>query len=179
MIALDRAQTRVPTRRCASVADGFSEVRALYWSRGNERETVLPNTTIKRIDPLAAKALLDCEADARLIDVRSAVEFEYVGHPVGAIHVPWKDYPDWRENPDFVADVSAALGGSVNDNYDRPVLLICRSGARSYSAAERLGASGYTQLYNVEEGFEGDKDADQHRGTINGWRFRGLPWEQG
>ncbi len=179
MIALDRALTQVPTRRCVSVADGFNEVCALYWSRGNERENVLPNTTIKRIDPLAAKALLDREPDARLIDVRSAVEFEYVGHPVGAIHVPWKDYPDWQENPEFVTAVSAALGVSDNKGHDRPVLLICRSGARSYSAAERLGASGYTQLYNVEEGFEGDKDADRHRGTINGWRFRGLPWEQG
>lgn len=179
MIALDRALTRVPTRRCDSAADGFNEVRALYWSRGNEREYVLPDTTIKRIDPLAAKALLDREANARLVDVRSTVEFEYVGHPVGAIHVAWKDYPDWQENPEFVAAVSAALGGSDNDDRDRPILLICRSGARSYSAAERLSENGYTRLYNVEEGFEGDKDADRHRGTINGWRFRGLPWEQG
>ena len=167
----------MPTRRSGGVVDGFNEVWALYWSRGNERENVLATTTITRIDPLAAKALLDRETDARLIDVRSTVEFDYVGHPVGAVHVPWKDYPDWQENPDFVAGVAAAIG--TDEGCDRPILLICRSGARSYSAAERLGEHGYTQLYNVEEGFEGDKDASQHRGTINGWRFRGLPWEQG
>lgn len=136
-------------------------------------------TTIKRIDPLAANELLEREPDARLIDVRSSVEFDYVGHPIGALHVPWKDYPDWQENPGFATAVDAALGADGDGGRERPVLLICRSGARSYSAAERLREHGYTQLYNVEEGFEGDKDANRHRGTINGWRFRGLPWEQG
>ena len=136
-------------------------------------------TTIKRIDPLAAKALLDRDPRSCLIDVRSTVEFDYVGHPVGALHVPWKDYPDWQENPAFTAAVGAAVGDHGETGLDRPILLICRSGARSYQAAERLREHGYSELYNVEEGFEGDKDADQHRGTINGWRFRGLPWEQG
>jgi rhodanese-related sulfurtransferase len=164
----------VPTCRRDGVADGFQEQPPLYWSHGNERENDL-TTKITSVDPLAAQALLESSPDARLVDVRSSVEFEYVGHPVGAVHVPWKDFPDWQENPEFVAAVSAALG----DDRNQPILLICRSGARSYSAAERLGEHGYTQLYNVEEGFEGDKDANRHRGTINGWRFRGLPWEQG
>lgn len=141
--------------------------------------TFLATTTIQRIDPLAAKALLDREPAARLIDVRSTVEFDYVGHPIGALHVPWKDYPDWQENPAFVATVDAAIGNDDENGRNRPVLLICRSGARSYNAAERLSEHGYTQLYNVEEGFEGDKDENRHRGTSNGWRFRGLPWEQG
>ncbi len=170
---------RVSTRRRDGSVDGFTDVATVYWTRRNERENVLATTTIKRIDPLAAKALLEREPRACLIDVRSSVEFDYVGHPVGALHVPWKDYPDWQENPAFVAAVGAALGDDDDNHRDRPILLICRSGARSYSAAERLSEHGYTELYNVEEGFEGDKDANRHRGTINGWRFRGLPWEQG
>lgn len=131
---------------------------------------------ITRITPPQAHELLSNDDNACLIDVRSTVEFQYVGHPTVAQHVPWKDYPDWNENPDFAALVEKALG---SPNKDRPILLICRSGARSMRAAERLAADGYQTLYNVEEGFEGDKDQASHRGTINGWRFHGLPWEQG
>ena len=136
-------------------------------------------TEILRINPTAAKALLDQESHALLIDVRSKVEFDYVGHPLGATHVPWKEFPQWTENPNFADAVEAALAEGDNRNKDRPLVLICRSGARSLKAAERLREHGYTRLYNVEEGFEGDKDDQQHRGTINGWRFRGLPWAQG
>ena len=56
--------------------------------------------------------------------------------------------------------------------------MLCRSGARSATAGEMLVNNGYTNVYNVLEGFEGDKDENGHRSTINGWRFHGLPWEQ-
>ena len=39
--------------------------------------------------------------------------------------------------------------------------------------------AGFANCYNVLEGFEGDKDADGHRGTIGGWKVAGLPWIQG
>lgn len=137
------------------------------------------DTDIPGIDPGAAKAILDQDPRALLIDVRSKVEFEYVGHALGAVHVAWKEFPEWKENPDFVAAVGAAAAACGDDSKDRPLLLICRSGARSLKAAECLRKHGYTRLYNVDEGFEGDKDAERHRGNINGWRYRGLPWEQG
>ena len=138
----------------------------------------MSNPSIKRVTPQDAKQVLDNHPDAVLIDVRSRVEFDYVGHPIGAVHVPWKDYPAWEQNPDFVADVRAALNASGGDDPARPILAICRSGARSMAAAEVLADAGYETLFNVEEGFEGDKDPDNHRGNINGWRFCGLPWEQ-
>ena len=58
-------------------------------------------------------------------------------------------------------------------------MFICRSGARSHGAAEAATRAGWRECYNVLEGFEGDKDAEQHRNTVNGWRKAGLPWIQG
>ncbi len=103
-----------------------------------------------------------------------------MGHPLGAVHVPWQEYPDWRADPDFVAKVARSLEtlrpGSAPDEV--PLLAMCRSGKRSAAAARALEAAGYRHVYNIMEGFEGDRDAERHRGTINGWRFHGLPWEQ-
>ena len=59
------------------------------------------------------------------------------------------------------------------------VMFLCRSGARSNSAANLAAASGYTNAYNILEGFEGDKDANGHRNKVGGWRHAGLPWIQG
>ncbi len=133
---------------------------------------------IKRVDPGEAAQVLAQTDGAILVDVRSKLEFDYIGHPVGAVNVMWKDYPDWQENPNFVAEVKAALAAQGGDDPDRPILAICRSGARSLAAAKALDAAGYRNLYNVEQGFEGDKDAHGHRGTVGGWKAAGLPWEQ-
>ena len=138
----------------------------------------MTDTTVRRIDPKQAAALLDTRSNAVLLDVRSKVEFDYVGHPIGAIHVPWKEAPEWQVNPDFLDTVRALIPSGDAPVEERPVLVICRSGARSMAAAQALGEDGFKELYNVEEGFEGDKDAEKHRGAISGWRFHGLPWEQ-
>lgn len=129
---------------------------------------------MKHLLPKEAHELLRKNPDALLIDVRSEMEFLFVGHPKNALLVPWNDGPDWDINPHFVGEVRKLIG-SAND---RPVLLICRSGKRSAEAGEALIAAGITEVYNVTYGFEGDIDDVHHRGTINGWRFDGLPWEQ-
>jgi len=137
-------------------------------------------TSVNRVDPLQAHAQIAADPLAVLIDVRSRMEFDYVGHPIGALHVPWKEFPEWRVNTGFVDAVRELLGadGGVA-SVDRPVYLLCRSGARSLAAGEELVRRGFRRVYNIEEGFEGEKDAENHRSTISGWRFRGLPWEQG
>ena len=56
------------------------------------------------------------------------------------------------------------------------MLLLCRSGKRSVLAAEAAAAAGFTHVFNVLEGFEGEIDAHLHRGGSDGWRFHGLPW---
>ena len=136
---------------------------------------------IKEITPPQAWEILQADRSSTLLDVRSTIEFEYVGHPLDALHIPWKEAPDWQVTADFVDKVRTAL----QKKYDLtrpveelPVLAICRSGARSLSAAELLEREGFQQLYNVIEGFEGDRDNNNHRNTINGWRFHGLPWQQ-
>jgi rhodanese-related sulfurtransferase len=129
---------------------------------------------MKHLPPKEAHAFLQEHPDAAFIDVRSEIEFLYVGHPVGADHIPWQDAPDWEINANFVREVKARTAGVL----DRPVVLICRSGKRSVAAGETLERAGFLEIANVLHGFEGDLDAKFHRGNINGWRFDGLPWQQ-
>lgn len=106
------------------------------------------------------------------IDIRSEIEHFFVGSPTGVINIPWQDAPDFELNPDFLAEVSRVAAK------DQTILLICRSGHRSIDAGNFLLESGFTVVYNVLEGFEGDRDSNHHRSSVNGWRFRGLPWIQ-
>jgi rhodanese-related sulfurtransferase len=118
---------------------------------------------------------------AVLIDVRASMEFLFVGHPIGSVHVAWIDEPDWIVNPDFVTEVrKVMLGGIGVDEHggDAPVVLICRSGKRSLEAGKLLLNNGFTGVYNISEGFEGELDEMHHRSVVGGWRFHGLPWEQ-
>lgn len=123
-----------------------------------------------------------CQENSRalLVDVRASMEYLFVGHPVGAVHVPWIDEPDWVVNPHFVTDIrKLMLGGVVGgDDSNVPVILICRSGKRSREAGQHLIDAGIYNVYNVEEGFEGELDDKHHRSTLGGWRYHGLPWEQ-
>lgn len=129
---------------------------------------------MKHLTPKEAYAFLNENPEALLIDVRSEIEYLFVGHPKGAIHVSWNDGPDWEVNPHFVGEIKKLAGHGT----DRPIVLICRSGNRSVSAGEALVEAGFQNIYNVLYGFEGELDENHHRGRINGWRHDGLPWEQ-
>jgi rhodanese-related sulfurtransferase len=61
---------------------------------------------------------------------------------------------------------------------DAPLVFICRSGARSQSAAIAMHAAGWAECYNLSGGFEGPPDAERHRGLVSGWKASGLPWTQ-
>ena len=121
---------------------------------------------------LPAEAHKLMEAGAKLVDVRTKPELLYVGKVPGSLAVEWQTYPGNRENPEFLAELSAAVPK------DQPVMFLCRSGARSHAAADAATRAGWKEAYNVLEGFEGDKDAEQHRNTVGGWRKAGLPWVQ-
>jgi rhodanese-related sulfurtransferase len=129
---------------------------------------------MQHLDPLAAHALLQEKPEAVLVDCRTEIEHMYVGHPVGAEHVAWQEAPDWEIDPEFSDKVKRLVRNDVT----RPVLLICRSGHRSILAGEALEAAGFSNVINVLEGFEGPLDDNYHRGTLGGWRRRGLPWYQ-
>jgi rhodanese-related sulfurtransferase len=124
--------------------------------------------------PDEAHALMTAFPDARLIDVRTRPEWEYVGHVPGSILIEWTTYPSGARNPRFVDELRAAAADP-----DTPLLFLCRSGQRSDSAARAAAAAGYRKAFNMLEGFEGPKDPEGHRSTLSGWRKAGLPWVQG
>ena len=123
------------------------------------------------IPPELAWSLVSA-GEARLVDVRSAEERKFVGHVPESLHVPWATGTSLTRNPRFVRELEAKVGKEAR------VLLLCRSGKRSALAAEAAAKAGFTQVFNVLEGFEGEIDAQQHRGGQDGWRFHGLPWVQ-
>ena len=125
--------------------------------------------------------LIQSNPRAVFIDIRSTMEYLMVGHPLGAIHVPWIDEPEWQTDvPRFVARVrEVMLGGIICEEGDcAPIILICRSGHRSVEAGKALLAAGLSSVCHVKDGFEGPLDKDHHRSTTAGWRFCGLPWAQ-
>lgn len=109
---------------------------------------------------------------ARLVDVRTAEERHFVGHVPGSTHVAWATGLSLSRNPRFARELEAKAGK------DETILLLCRSGKRSAQAAEAAAKTGFSRVFNVSEGFEGDLDAQQRRGAANGWRHAGLPWIQ-
>jgi rhodanese-related sulfurtransferase len=132
----------------------------------------------KKLGLAYAGALLPAEAGelmkagVKLVDVRTKPELQYVGKIPGSLAVEWQTWPGGKQNPEFIGELAAAVGK------DEPVMFLCRSGARSHSAAEAAMRAGWKETYNVLEGFEGDKDAGGHRNTVGGWRKAGLPWVQ-
>jgi len=129
---------------------------------------------MNNLEPVQASKFLEENPEALFIDCRSDAEHFFVGHPNGSIHVAWQDGEDWDINPNFVGEVKRLAGHSVQ----RPVILICRSGNRSLDAGKALEDAGFTRIYNVLHGFEGEIDDQHHRNSTNGWRHAKLPWQQ-
>lgn len=135
---------------------------------------------LNHLSPQEAAQLLKQVPSALLIDIRSNMEFLFVGHPKGALHVPWIDEPDWCVNPHFETEIRKLMLGGICDQGESspPIILICRSGKRSVDAGHVLLKAGFHHVCHITEGFEGDRDSEYHRSSQGGWRFRGLPWEQ-
>lgn len=134
---------------------------------------------LKTISALEAWEICQQDPRALLIDVRSSMEFLFVGHPKGAIHIPWIDEPDWVINKNFVTEIRKLVLGGLKENADDvPIILICRSGNRSDDAGKALVEAGMKNVSHIDEGFEGKLDDEHHRSAVGGWRFHGLPWEQ-
>lgn len=131
------------------------------------------------MSPQQSYELLQNNPAAKLIDIRSSMEYLFVGHPVGSIHIAWIDEPDWDINPNFTQEVTKTIEKKAGENHlDTPIILICRSGKRTLEAAKALIDNGFTRVIHVNDGFEGERDDTFHRSTLGGWRFHGLPWEQ-
>ena len=114
---------------------------------------------VRGMTPQEAWDFLQKNPRALLIDVRSNMEYLFVGHPSGSIHVPWIDEPDWVINPHFVTQIRQLILGGVcgadGGVNCAPIILICRSGKRSLEAGKLLVTNGFDEIYNITEGFEG------------------------
>ncbi|MBI5659791.1 MAG: rhodanese-like domain-containing protein [Nitrosomonadales bacterium] len=123
--------------------------------------------------PGEAYEIMQSAPGAKLVDVRTRAELDWVGRIPSAVEVEWATYPGMKPNPHFIAQFEQLV------DREALVMFICRSGVRSHSAAALATQAGYPDCYNVLEGFEGDRDAGRHRKAVNGWCKRELPWEQG
>jgi rhodanese-related sulfurtransferase len=122
------------------------------------------------VTPIEAWTLAT-QGKAKLIDVRTPPELKFVGSVPGSLHVEWRGY-----DPQPLAAFLGALARVASP--DEPVLLLCRSAVRSDAAADAATEAGYQRVYNVLEGFEGQRNHAGHRGELDGWRKLGLPWVQ-
>ena len=123
------------------------------------------------LTPTEAHAVWQQALGARLVDVRTRAERDWVGRIPGAIEIEWQSYPDGALNPYFLQQLRhQAEAGDL-------ILFVCRSGARSHRAALVATEAGFGNCYNVLEGFEGEVDARGQRGKVGGWRHAGLPWQ--
>ena len=125
-------------------------------------------------------------------DIRTRAEAMYVGWPSDAdALVPYVEHPelmsDWDDkramyklepNQDFVPEFERRLK-DMGLGKDATIILICRSGDRSSKAQDRLQTAGYSKVYSIAEGVEGDTVKDGPKAgqrTVNGWKNANLPW---
>jgi rhodanese-related sulfurtransferase len=125
------------------------------------------------LTPREAHELVSRSSEARIIDVRTKAEWDYVGRIPNTSLIEWQFYPSMSRNPNFVQQLRDAVPDTAT-----PVIFVCRSGVRSHGAAAAAAEAGYRQSFNLLEGFEGNKDGNGHRSSIGGWRAAGLPWVQ-
>ena len=123
------------------------------------------------LTPQEAYELLQLAPGAKLVDVRTRAEWDWVGRIPGAVEIEWNQYPGGVRNPNFLAELKRQV------DHESLVFFVCRSGVRSDGAARLATENGFGHCFNVLEGFEGDKDANGQRGRIGGWRHAGLPWQ--
>lgn len=142
-------------------------------------------STVDEMIPPEALAALAKAPDSVLVDVRTRAEWTFTGVPDlsefgrEVMLVEWVSFPGMAPNPRFFEEVVDGAGGNLPDR----LFFICRSGARSMAAARLVAAEAQARgravhCTNVAQGFEGDLDAESHRGRVNGWKVHGLPWRQ-
>lgn len=169
-----------PTEETMNASLSIEHERLAEAARAQDAESIFDRAHVRRIEldleyagavtPPEAWALVQ-QGAARLIDVRTAAEYTFVGRVPGSVNIEWHGHdPEPRKR--FLEQLRAIA------QEDEPLLLICRSAKRSDDAAFAAAEAGFKRVYNVLEGFEGQLDRNRQRGKIDGWRFRGLPWEQ-
>ncbi len=134
---------------------------------------------VENVPPTDTWEVLKADPNAQLVDVRTDVEWNFVGVPdldeagKAPILIPWQVFPSMQRNPSF--EDALAKAGLTPDHH---IYFICRSGVRSMAAAQAARDAGFPHVYNVADGFEGPVDGQGHRGSAAGWKADSLPWLQ-
>jgi rhodanese-related sulfurtransferase len=134
---------------------------------------------VENVPPTQVWEALRKDPRAQLVDVRTDAEWNFIGVPdlasagKQAVLVSWQVYPNMQQNAAFADQLKEA--GFTSEHH---IYFICRSGQRSFAAAQAAQAAGFPHAYNVADGFEGAVDAHGHRGVAAGWKAKGLPWRQ-
>ena len=132
---------------------------------------------MRELTPPQAYEELTANDRAVLVDCRTRAEWVYVGIPdlsdIGK-QVILESITDesGQPNANFISSIDAIA------DPDTPIYVICKIGGRSANACHLLEASGYSQVCNILEGFEGCVDQKGHRSSVDGWKFHNLPWRQ-
>jgi rhodanese-related sulfurtransferase len=145
----------------------------------------MPAAAFDSVTPAQAYDLVVNDANYYIIDVRTANEWKWVGHPgmnkLGegaglqgkviniASRIDWQD--QFIVNPSFVSDINE-LFGEKKDTVT--LIMMCRSGDRGAAAAALLEGAGYRAM-NMLTGFQGVTNSRGYR-TVNGWANNGLPY---
>jgi len=128
----------------------------------------------KPIDSVEAyNMVMASPSDTFIVDVRTRAEYLFVGHPDlpnGVPNIPYKFYPSWEINKNFVQDVEARYKKTDT------VITICRSGVRAEVAAKLLVEAGFEEVYYMTDSFEGAKTDEKGHRTVDGWKVNGLPY---
>lgn len=134
---------------------------------------------VQNVAPTQTWEALTQDQAARLVDVRTDMEWTNIGVPdlttagKEAILISWQVAPTMQRNPAFEAQLRDA-----GLEPDHKIYFLCRSGVRSLAAAEAARAAGYKHVFNVADGFEGPPDPNGQRGTVAGWQADRLPWKR-
>ncbi len=131
------------------------------------------------VTPQSAWDSLANNKNSYLVDVRTNVEWNFVGVPALAkiskkpILLSFRLYPEMSINDSFITDLS-----NIISDKSAEIFFLCRTGGRSLEAAILATTAGFTSCFNVTHGFEGIGDANEQRGNATGWKADNLPWQQ-
>jgi rhodanese-related sulfurtransferase len=112
-----------------------------------------------------------------ILDVRTPGEYVFVGHAPMAMNIPYEFFQPGLKNNKLIMPVNGNFVAEVQKVFAKTdtLYVMCRSGSRSARATNLLAQAGFTKVYNIIDGFEGDKDKQGQR-TVNGWKNSGAPW---